>query len=78
MEEEPVSVPEDFEALAEARLEADKQEREQPVVKGKPAGDPLDDDDFSLDGITAKPREKTREEIIAEAEAAAFAEAEAK
>ena len=33
------------------------------------------DDDFSLDDITATPREKTREEIIAEAEAAAFAEA---
>jgi hypothetical protein len=32
------------------------------------------DDDFSLDDITATPREKTREEIIAEAEAAAFAE----
>ena len=34
------------------------------------------DDDFSLDDITATPREKTREEIIAEAEAAAFAEVE--
>ena len=33
------------------------------------------DDDFSLDDITATPRAKTREEIIAEAEAAAFAEA---
>ncbi len=32
------------------------------------------DDDFSLDDITATPRAKTREEIIAEAEAAAFAE----
>jgi len=31
-----------------------------------------DDDDFSLDDITATPREKSREEIIAEAEAAAF------
>jgi len=33
-----------------------------------------EDDDFSLDDITTTPREKTREEIIAEAEAAAFAE----
>jgi len=33
-------------------------------------------DEFSLDDITATPREKTREEIIAEAEAAAFAEQE--
>ena len=32
-------------------------------------------DDLTLDDITATPREKTREEIIAEAEAAAFAEA---
>ena len=32
--------------------------------------DPLDD--LTLDDITATPREKTREEIIAEAEAAAF------
>ena len=34
-----------------------------------------DDDDMSLDDITAAPQEKTREEIIAEAEAQAFAEA---
>ena len=32
------------------------------------------DDELTLDDITATPREKTREEIIAEAEAAAFAE----
>ena len=35
------------------------------------------DDEMTLDDITAIPREKTREEIIAEAEAAAFADAEA-
>ena len=34
------------------------------------------DEEFSLDDITAIPVEKTREEIIAEAEAAAFAEEE--
>ena len=32
-----------------------------------------DEDEFTLDDITATPREKTREEIIAEAEAQAFA-----
>ena len=32
------------------------------------------DDELSLDDITHKPRQKTREEIIAEAEAAAFAQ----
>ena len=34
------------------------------------------ENDFTLDDITATPREKSREEIIAEAEAAAFAEME--
>ena len=36
---------------------------------------PQPDDEFSLDDITAAPKEKSREEIIAEAEAAAFSEA---
>jgi ribonuclease-3 len=35
---------------------------------------PIDDDEFDLSDITATPQEKSREEIIAEAEAAAFAE----
>ena len=43
------------------RAEQSRQPREQP-------------DDFSLDDISAQPREKSREDIIAEAEAAAFAE----
>jgi ribonuclease-3 len=42
----------------------------------KPAPQSTHDDEFSLDDISATPREKTREEIIAEAEAAAFAEGE--
>ena len=33
-------------------------------------------DDFDLSDLSVKPKEKTREDIIAEAEAAAFAEAE--
>ena len=65
MEEEPVSVPEDFES---------KPIEEQPVAD-VPAPAALLADEFSLDDITANPREKTREEIIAEAEAAAFAKA---
>jgi ribonuclease-3 len=32
------------------------------------------DDDFDLSDLSVKPKEKTREDIIAEAEAAAFAE----
>ena len=35
------------------------------------------DDDFDLSDLSVKPKEKTREDIIAEAEAAAFLEAEA-
>jgi len=34
------------------------------------------DDELTLDDITATPRERSREEIIAEAEAAAFSETE--
>ena len=34
------------------------------------------EDDFDLSDLSVKPKEKTREDIIAEAEAAAFAEAE--
>ena len=33
-------------------------------------------DDFDLSDLSVKPKEKTREDIIADAEAAAFAEAE--
>jgi len=74
MEEEPVMVVPDI-------------EKEQDFIIGQPAQQSVADvkpqqhaqvesDEFTLDDITATPREKTREEIIAEAEAAAFAEAE--
>ena len=39
-----------------------------------PQRQPSLDDELTLDDITAAPHEKTREEIIAEAEAAAFSE----
>ena len=45
-----------------------KSEQEEPSYR------PELDDEMTLDDITAIPREKSREEIIAEAEAAAFAE----
>ena len=51
-----------------------KQAVESPVEK-MPVQKSLFDDEFSLDDIQTTPQEKTREEIIAEAEAAAFAEA---
>ena len=81
MEEEPVMAAPDIDKLQE-----DQQnfiiEQEKPEEPVKPAAapqrqnrqQPTDDDDFSLDDITATPREKSREEIIAEAEAAAFAD----
>ena len=34
------------------------------------------DDDFDLSDLSVKPKEKSREDIVAEAEAAAFAEAD--
>ena len=76
MEEEPVSVPEDFETPAEPVVTVESQQvtkakRQQPKTQ-------VEEDEFSLDEITANPREKSREEIIAEAEEAAFAEAVAK
>ncbi len=64
MEEEPVCVPADFEPTTEDRHAI----ADTPSVSGSST------DEFSLDDITAKPQEKTREEIIAEAEAAAYAE----
>ena len=48
--------------------------QEQPVKPDVAEKQPTDHDEFSLDDITAAPQEKTREEIIAEAEAAAFAD----
>ena len=73
MEEEPVSVPDEIvEPAAEAQDAV--AETQEPVAE-RPAPTAKDNDEFSLDDITATPREKTREEIIAEAEEAAFAEA---
>ena len=79
MEEEPVMAAPDIDKLQEEQqnfvIEQEKpveyvaatesrQEQQQQTVL----------DDLTLDDITATPREKTREEIIAEAEAAAFSE----
>ena len=81
MEEVPVMAAPDID-----KLEREQQqfiiEQEQScadrVFSGSPAEAPAAPaasvDDLTLDDITATPREKSREEIIAEAEAAAFAE----
>jgi ribonuclease-3 len=62
MEEEPVSVPEEVE------LQVMTTETETPVAQIQTK------DEFSLDDVSVKLKPKTREEIIAEAEEAAFAE----
>ena len=75
MEEEPVMVAPDLEKLQQQQ-EDFIEVSEEPIAKTSPltiVSEPLSDE-FSLDDITAVPREKTREEIIAEAEEAAFAQ----
>lgn len=75
MEEEPVMVVPDLEKLQQQQ-EDFIEVSEEPIAQTSPStpiSEPLSDE-FSLDDITATPREKTREEIIAEAEEAAFAE----
>lgn len=75
MEEEPVMVAPDLEKLQQQQ-EDFIEVSEEPIAQTSPStpiSEPLSDE-FSLDDITATPREKTREEIIAEAEEAAFAE----
>lgn len=86
MEEEPVMAAPDIDKLQEEQQNfiiergyggAEVRGYDGAEVRGdggtEVRGDALDD--LTLDDITATPREKTREEIIAEAEAAAFAEA---
>ncbi|MBR4921294.1 MAG: ribonuclease III [Prevotella sp.] len=74
MEEEPVMVAPDLEKLQQPDdfIEVS----EEPIAKTSPLTTVSESlsDEFSLDDITAVAREKTREEIIAEAEEAAFAE----
>lgn len=76
MEEEPVmSVPDPEKEQQDFIIEKEILEvssAQQDKVVSQPAK--LAHDEFTLDDITVTPREKTREEIIAEAEAAAFAE----
>ena len=85
MEEEPVMVVPDPEKLENEQQnfiieqEDNNPQRvddaqEQPVKPDVAEKQPTEHDEFSLDDITAAPQEKTREEIIAEAEAAAFAD----
>ena len=91
MEEEPVMAAPDIDKLQEEQQnfiierepEVDRQISDDSVATNDVESVAVSqqqtdfDDEMTLDDITATPREKSREEIIAEAEAAAFAEAEA-
>lgn len=78
MEEEPVMVAPDVDMLQQQQQVVNEEQLVVPEEE-TPSSSTLrspssPEDEFSLDDITATPREKTREEIIAEAEEAAFAE----
>lgn len=88
MEEEPVQTVPDVEGQEDFII-APQDQAQAPLSSPQLGGSPETpeaspswgrlvgaDEEFSLDDITAIPVEKTREEIIAEAEAAAFAEEE--
>ena len=83
MEEEPVMVVPDVDKLISEQqnfvIEQDTAAAPVGLSAATPRQEPPQpsaavDDEMTLDDITATPREKSREEIIAEAEAAAFAE----
>ena len=76
MEEEPVMAAPDIDKLQEEQQNfiIEQERTEEPVQSVAGAQQQTVLDDLTLDDITATPREKTREEIIAEAEAAAFAD----
>ena len=75
MEEEPVMCVPDLEKDGQDFIiEQEKKEKPATENAARKKAPVTVDDDMTLDDITAVPREKTREEIIAEAEAAAFGE----
>ncbi len=78
MEEEPVMCVPDLEKEQQNFIIEQSHESMSSGISSLPKNSASEnvqnDDDFSLDDITATPSEKTREQIIAEAEAAAFSE----
>ena len=87
MEEEPVSVPEEEPSTSEPpsnspSLGGEPKVGKSPLSKEALGGSPMQGEpeevsiDLSLDDITVTPKEQSREDIIAAAEAAAFAEEE--
>ena len=78
MEEEPVMcVPDPEKEQQDFIIEQDKQlSAAEVVADAQPSSKPAPmDDEMTLDDISAAPLKKSREEIIAEAEAQAFSEA---
>ena len=75
MEEEPVMAVPDPEREQQNFIIEKSKEEVTPTATPEVQPAPDVDDELTFDDITAKPREKSREDIIAEAEAAAFAEA---
>ena len=84
MEEEPVMAAPDIEKMERENKEFIIAQKTEASTINEPVDQSDDDsraqasldDELTLDDISATPREKTREEIIAEAEAAAFADQE--
>ena len=83
MEEMPAMAVPDTEQEQEFIVNSRSQESGVRSQEDTPAADSSlqgnltpQEDDFDLSDLSVKPKEKTREDIIAEAEAAAFAEAE--
>ena len=73
MEEEPVMVAPDVDKLQQQDVNEEQPIARQEDTQPSTLDTQLHHDEFSLDDITATPREKSREEIITEAEEAAFA-----
>ena len=75
MEEEPVQIAPDLEADQNFIIHHEPAEDAAPVAAPEQPREPQEEE-FSLDDITATPKELSREDIIAAAEAAAFSEQE--
>ena len=78
MEEEPVSVAPSTEepGLTASSASNVTEEIPAPEEMSDPSPSQSEEEDYSFDDITATPKEQSREDIIAAAEAAAFAEEE--
>ena len=72
MEEEPAMAVPDTEQEQNFIIEQPREQVDEEVPEQQ--NQSIGDEDYDLSDISAKPKEKSREEIIAEAEAAAFSE----